>query len=484
MDLTKIYGIAIDESLQGGGEQRIMDAAGLKNDYVVDGNFQNDGTNDFDNAYPFGAMRLCNVRIENGCKQVIYEGEPGFSRTGSGGNVMVEIPKFYSRREKQGSVEKWLISGACHEGFSIEPCFCRGGKELDFVYVGVYNSTNCGDGVFSCTYEFPDIDRTMDDFRKNYAQYGFDGYDFAIHLALQKLLVIEFGRRDVRQVLGGIGRMKYFATILPHNTIEATAPNCVSILKDAHRNLNFAPGHEIGFGHITKDLTYHRKVTDVKENPHNDLWVDVYYDGEDMSGIVAPKKDAIYGIPQRNGLTDKLNYHTGRVNFCPPLAMEQTPFVSPFRYRNIENVWGNVWEMTAGLKMHKLNYYYTFEPELYDASINQWNKFPYPATEMNELPDLLPDRPHWVAGMGYDENAPQVLLPIEFASGKMGDHYDGLIYSYYDKDFCGDPMDVETVYTTVTGGGWDHMYMSLFAYRCFLLETDTHWLYSNRVCLR
>ena len=65
MDVKKIYGIEIDEALQGGGEKRLMDAAGLKNDYAVNDAFQqNGGKNDFDGAYPFGAMRLCNIRME------------------------------------------------------------------------------------------------------------------------------------------------------------------------------------------------------------------------------------------------------------------------------------------------------------------------------------------------------------------------------------------------------------------------------------
>ena len=84
--------------------------------------------------------------------------------------------------------------------------------------------------------------------------------------------------------------------------------------------------------------------------------------------------------------------------------------------------------------------------------------------------------------------APTPLVLCGFATfawkrKKAGDYYDGLIYSYYDKDFLGEPLDPEQVYITVTGG-YDHMYMSLFAYRCFLLPDDSHWIYSSRVCLR
>lgn len=484
MDIRKVYGIEIDESLPRGGEKRIMDAEGMENDYTVNGIFQkNGGKNDFDEAYPFGAMRLCNVRVEDGRIQVIYEGEPGFTRSGESGNVMVQVPKFYSCRKKQGTVEQWMVSGTCHRGFALEPCFLRGGKELEYVYVGVYNAANCGNGVFSSTDTFPDVNKTLDAFREEFAQWQMDCYDFAIHMALQKLLVIEFGRRDVKSALGGIGRMKYFSRIRPTNAIEAVRPNCVSVLNQG-RNLFFAIGHQIGFGHTEKDLTMHRTVSRVQINPDNPQWVDVYYDGEDLSSKIAPKEDAIYGIPQRNGLADPMLYHTGRWELHAPLAPEEDARISPFCYRHIENVWGNVWEFTAGLRMYKLDYYYTFDPEQYSQPIESWQKFPFPAKEMNELPDHVPDRPHWVSGMGFDENASAVLLPTQFSYGRMGDYYDGLIYSFLDKDFMNKPVDPEWIYNTVTGGGFDHMYMSLFAYRCFMLPGAKSWLYSNRVCLR
>jgi len=62
MDLTKIYGISFDESIPQGSDMRICDAADLENDYVIGSTFQKaSGHNDFDSAYPFGAIRLCAV---------------------------------------------------------------------------------------------------------------------------------------------------------------------------------------------------------------------------------------------------------------------------------------------------------------------------------------------------------------------------------------------------------------------------------------
>jgi len=484
LDKSKIYGISFDESIPRGSEKRIMDAIGMQNDYAVDTAFQlNGGKNDFDKAYPFGAIRLCNVRMADGKKTVVYEGEPEFSRTGSSGNVMVEIPKFYARREKNGTEERWMISGTCHDGFSIEPCFVRGGKELDHVYVGVYNSTSKGEGVFSATGDFPDIMKTMDEFREEYRSAGFDCYDIAIHLALQRLMVIEFGRRDLKYILGGIGRMRYCSHVTPGVAIVALAPNKITIRAKV-RGTFFAVGQEMGLGHTEKDMSIHRTVTHVVQNPDDPELVDVYYSGEDLAGLVEPGVDAAFGIPQRNGGADALPYHTGRWEVHAPLAPEENAQLSAFRYRNIENVWGSIWEFTAGLKVQQLNYYYTFDPEHYDAELSQWKHYPYPSLLRNSLPRRDDKTAPWVSEMGFDPDEPLLPLPTALALGTPGDYYDGMLYTYWDKDYKNDPIDPNNIYNTVMGGAFDHENMSLFCYRCFMLPGARHWLYGNRVCLR
>ena len=55
----------------------------------------------------------------------------------------------------------------------------RDGKELDFVYVGVYNACE-GTDVFSAGGTFPDVNKDMDTFRSEFGRAGYDCYDFAI----------------------------------------------------------------------------------------------------------------------------------------------------------------------------------------------------------------------------------------------------------------------------------------------------------------
>src|SRR5699024_2064569 len=51
--------------------------------------------------YPFNQVRVCNVKKTAwGATDIIYEGETGFTRDASNGDVMVEIPKVYFKRWK------------------------------------------------------------------------------------------------------------------------------------------------------------------------------------------------------------------------------------------------------------------------------------------------------------------------------------------------------------------------------------------------
>lgn len=486
MDQYKIYGIEFDETIPVGGEKRICDSVGMENDYVIGNAFAKGGKNDFDHAFPFGAIRLCNVRIENEKTSLIFEGEEGFSRDGSGGNVMVQIPKFYARREKEGSIERWMISGVCHPGFSVEPAFLRDGKELDFVYVGAYNSATLGNGIFSYTGTSPDFCLPQAYYREEYGKAGYDVYDLAIHLMLQRLIAIEFCNRKVKYELGGFLFVEYYYRLRENTVIVAKGKNCV-VKNRSQRNDLYYPGMQIMFNckkpHDPDPIL--RTLTKVEADPEG---IRLYYDGEDLSDQLPVGESSVGGIFQKNGHSDCLPYHTGRCGNIPPLTEEAEiiPLVNAFRYRGIENVWGNVWEYCDGLRIQDLQYYYTFEPNQYNGcDITGWNKTAYPATQQNFLGVRDPMPPIWASEMGFDPATPLLPLPTATSHGKPGDFYDAGYYCYHDRDYDDQPVDPHILYSVATGGGYDHFWFgSLFTYRCFLKEGTRSWLYSNRLCLR
>ena len=60
--------------------------------------------------------------------------------TGADGNVMVEIPKFYYRQNRSGSLYTWEISHVSLPGFVVHPAFVKDGSEIATRYYSAYDA--------------------------------------------------------------------------------------------------------------------------------------------------------------------------------------------------------------------------------------------------------------------------------------------------------------------------------------------------------
>jgi hypothetical protein len=60
--------------------------------------------------------------------------------TGTDGNVMVEIPKFYYRVRRNGNQWTWSVSPVALAGFALHPAFTKDGVDVDFRYYGAYSA--------------------------------------------------------------------------------------------------------------------------------------------------------------------------------------------------------------------------------------------------------------------------------------------------------------------------------------------------------
>lgn len=147
--------------------------------------------------------------------------------TGSDGQVMVEIPKFYVKRTTSGTVNRWEISDKPAAGYGLHPAFFRDGKEVDFRYYSAYdtavldassgsvisgfdNNDNRGridfaaDKLVSVSGAFPMVGLTRANFRqlaKNRGN-GWSLGDFWLVQAIQILYLVEFGTFDSQSMLG------------------------------------------------------------------------------------------------------------------------------------------------------------------------------------------------------------------------------------------------------------------------------------------
>lgn len=60
--------------------------------------------------------------------------------TGGDGQVMVEIPAFYAKREVSGTFVTWSVSPVALPGYTLHPAFTKDGSAVDFRYYGAYDA--------------------------------------------------------------------------------------------------------------------------------------------------------------------------------------------------------------------------------------------------------------------------------------------------------------------------------------------------------
>jgi len=150
--------------------------------------------------------------------------------TGADGNVMVEIPKFYYRQTRVGSLYSWEISHVALPGFVVHPAFVKDGSEVATRYYGAYdacvldvdasayisglnlddNTSNVdltvttGDQLASVKGVYPMVGLTRDECRKLAANTGtgWRQLDFTLWSAVQMLYLIESQTFFSQNVLG------------------------------------------------------------------------------------------------------------------------------------------------------------------------------------------------------------------------------------------------------------------------------------------
>lgn len=443
-----IYGVQYDVTATSSACTRIGNAEGMTNDYIVEDTYQlNNGSNDFDNVFPWCDIRRCNVAVSgDGTKSITYEGETGFTLDGSNGNVMVEIPKFYTMRERVDNIERLCISGEPKSGFNVEPAFIVDGKEQDFIYIACYHKATPTNGVYSYTSSVPVTARNLAENISDLSASNLQSYDISTFLMLQKLMIIEFADRSIQKYLGGMTRLPYW-TADTNNVIDGFGENYITFQENVGQQTMkaFWVGERIRVGDTAGGSTSMTNVRTITAITKNGTQYKVEYDGADMSDSLNIG-DGVGCVPQMNGLCDSLDYHTGRRNFASDTDISN--YVSPMRYRYIENVIGNVWEQIAGIRVKNLTVHYSFEPNINEAySSGVYKTLGYSLPLQENYPS---SNQGWILREGYDVNNRNFNLPVECGiSGGEGKFAGGTFYSL---------NNTALEYDGVVGGAWDTYY--------------------------
>ena len=159
------------------------------------------GSSDFDSKPIYKDIKCCNV--QNGAVTA-YEGEAGFTRDGTNGDVCVEIPKFYYQVTDTTDYRDFVISDGPLDGFLVAPRHSACGdypNGLDKIYVGAYEASVEYKSISGAA---PIVNLTREQFRTGFAGRG-AGYcqaDWATQFELQALYAVEMAHLNSQLVVG------------------------------------------------------------------------------------------------------------------------------------------------------------------------------------------------------------------------------------------------------------------------------------------
>lgn len=173
--------------------------------------------------------------------------------TGTDGQVMVEIPKFYTKRIVVGTYTTWKISHLPLAGYTIHPAFIKDGVEVDNRYIGAYQAcvyhASAGqyvdglnldiagwrydynaDKLSSVSGKYPVVGVTREQCRQMAANrgLGWRQMDFDLWSAVQMLYMIEYqslysqNKLGAGNTVGSYGASSAVQTDSPHTIAGAS----------------------------------------------------------------------------------------------------------------------------------------------------------------------------------------------------------------------------------------------------------------------
>ncbi len=424
-DKTLQYGIRYSTKSGVASCERLASAKGMNFDYKIDDNWSFGTGNDFDTAYPWCDMELCNVSVDaNGNEKITLQGDESFKTDGTNGNVMVRIPKFYSKRLVHKGYEYIWISGTQHSGYSIEPVFVKeDGSIADYVYISAYIGSNQDNKIVSVADTYPVIWLEYGDtleYAENNGQ-GFTEMNYLMCSALQKLFIIETGTIDSSSVFAGETHMYYYYDTDIYDESGYAAESAKNSNKiRIYNNFNttkITVGSSIaiidGWYGYTQESEIQHEVISVEKGKQ---YIDITFDGEPVN--ITKHKTIISNIPSKTGKTDTIDYCTG--------TFGENNGKTTFKYRNIENLYGSALFMLDDDSYVQDGYYY------YTTGDGQLNMLNTPVAEQDYLLNSYDNAntDMCIKSMIYDSENPLIMLPSAVGKGATAYNYYGDIWMY------------------------------------------------------
>lgn len=447
--------------------ERVGDAVGLNFNFMIGDSWAGVYKNDFDDIYPWSEIKLC--AIDNR-ETITYQSDPSFTLDGTCGDVMVEIPIHYIKREFIDGYEYIWISGVPKEGYVLDPSFMTPEGVVDHIYVAAYLSGISEEqtNINSVTSENPLIKLSKKDIQSFITQKGhhWKEMDISSLMTIQRLWLVETAIKDTQSIFkGNTGLVwgnnnKNDYSIYAKTTLEQSS-NTIE-LTDNWSSKRFAVGDSVTILQVTGDTSYYssleeyentsswnREITEIKRNTSGVL--ELSFSGDPVP--IVQSQTMIMHLPRKNGQTDSIAYHTGTLP-----EQENAEGVTSFRYRYMENLWGNVCVLLDDVIVKNGEVSVTYPNRVIEV-------LSYKLPEQKGTPsiDIETDKCS-ILSMGYDPGNPTIMLPSVIGNGASAVSGFGDAWFYEDKGF---------EYCLTYGLTWDlRQYAGLFAYRANVTDSN------------
>lgn len=444
-----IFGISFSRNVQVPGVERVFDAEGMIYRQEIEGEVAH---SDFDKAFPWCDMRVCNVSVDaNGKKTIIYKGATAFS---SSNDTFVEVPAFYFKRTEINDRETWMISGRPFSGAEIEPWFLNQDGSIEpYRYIARYEGAPTSSGKASVAGVIPANASGLTAFRNHVEGLNFKLMSIEAHLAISHLMTIEYGDMNAQRYNSGVSYLPYSMNNSTWNIAQNSATgNTVELPYNA--NLAYViPGDTIYLSESdAHSIANPRTVTSITVVVNSKITI--VFDGDPYT--ITAGTTRCYPAMQKTGRTDSMTYYNGRP--------DDSVMNCPFQYRGIENPFGNIWEFAPGGYWKKGTEKFTIGTLETDFTA------PYQPVTGNDQ-----NSQGFIKKLGYDRKMQWATLPETVggtASTYIPDEWNTADSAAGDDD--------QQIF--VIGGGWDHQGENgPYTLRCF--RGSTSWLYGYRAMI-
>lgn len=340
--------------------------------------------NDFDDVPFYNRPVCCGYHNESGEFLVnAYEGEPGFARDGSNGEVYYECTPFYWN----GSYEAPVISASEFGGSMLAPMFDSPEKK---VYLPCYWVSEVEGKYTSRSGVYPSYgscNQHMDRSRKYHTNAHTE--TMKAHMTEYIMQLVEFATKDLQTVMMGVCNF----TNTAKTSVATTDVDYVVVAKD--KSLYYTVGQT-----ILLEGNYANKRTITKIISHDDMNDRLCFEGQEVYTILAEKN--ISHFAYKTGATDNVKASSGS-------NVSNTDGKHQCKWRGKEAPWADGFSSLCDiLKVIEdgfYNIYWLKDPTKYvnGALTEHYVKMNYTVPKTNG----------WAKTLGVDTNYPFVAITKE-----------------------------------------------------------------------